>query len=572
MHELIVRGGTVVDGTGAPARTADVAIDGGVVTEVGRVDGTARRELDADGLHVTPGWVDIHTHYDGQATWDPWCSPSGWHGVTTVVMGNCGVGFAPAAPDRHEWLIGLMEGVEDIPGSALSVGIQWGWESFAEYLDALETTPRALDVGALVPHGAVRAYVMGERGARNEAATSDDIERMAQIVRDALAAGGLGFSSSRTIVHRAIDGEPVPGTFAAEDELLGIARAVGEFAPAIFEVAPAGVVGEDLLAPAKEIAWMRRVAAATGCTVTFLISQYDAAPEAWLDAFRMCEEAQAAGADLRPQVLGRPINLLFGHSTAIQPFAKHPTYLAMADLPLAERVVRLRDPEVRARLLAEEAVDDPIASVLTFPLDRVFPLGDPPDYEPTRDSSVAAIAAAQGRDPRETLYDLMLADDGRELFMYPVLNYAANDSEVTRLMLEHPLSILGGSDGGAHCGVLCDASTPTTMLTHWVRDRVRGARLPLEWVVRKQTADTAAAFGLTDRGTLTPGRRADLNLIAFDELTVGRPEMRFDLPAGARRLVQSTRGYEATVVAGEVVAERGADTGARPGRVVRTHR
>jgi N-acyl-D-aspartate/D-glutamate deacylase len=572
-HDVVIRGGTIVDGTGAPPFDGDVAIDGDRVTEVGDVGGTGSRELDAAGLLVTPGWVDIHTHYDGQATWDPWCTPSGWHGVTTVVMGNCGVGFAPARRDRHDWLIGLMEGVEDIPGSALSDGITWGWETFGEYLDCVDAVPRALDVAALVPHGAVRAYVMGERGARNEPATPDDIQRMAAIVRDGLAAGGVGFSSSRTVVHRAIDGEPVPGTFAAEDELLGIAAVVGEFAPAIFEVAPAGVVGEDLLAPERELGWMRRVAEQTGVTMTFLISQHDAAPDAWREAFRLCEEAQAAGVDLRPQVLGRPLNMLFGHATQYHPFANLPSYQELTALPLAERVARLREPETRARILSDAPPpDDPLAAVLTFPLDRIFPLGDPPDYEPPRERSIAALAAASGREPREMLYELMLTDDGRELFMNPVLNYSETDSEVTREMLLHPTSLLGGSDGGAHCGVICDASTPTTMLTHWARDRSRGDRLPLEWIVRKQTADTARAFGMTDRGELRPGQRADINLIDLDSLSVSRPEMTFDLPAGARRLVQRAQGYVSTLVAGEVVAQDGEDTGARPGRVMRAHR
>jgi len=570
MHDLTIRGGTVVDGRGGEPFTSDVAIDGDRITEVGRVDGPGRRDIDADGLVVTPGWVDIHTHYDGQATWDPLLTPSFWHGVTTVVMGNCGVGFAPAKPDEHEWLIGLMEGVEDIPGSALSDGITWGWESFAEYLDHLDAMPRAVDIATQVPHGAVRAYAMGERGARNEPATPDDLEAMAAIVRDAIRAGALGFSSSRTLVHRAVDGEPVPGTFAADDELMAMAAASVEGGSGLFEVAPAGVAGEDILAPEREMDWMHRVAAATGATVTFLVSQYDQAPDLWREMFRRCEVAAGDGARLVPQVLGRPLNALFGHQATLHPFVAMPTYMEIQDLPLPERLARLRDPEVRARLLTESpSPDHPLGALLTFPLERVFPLGDPPDYEPPPEGSVAVRAAAQGRPAKEVLYDLMLEDDGRELLMWPALNYAGGDSEPVREMLLSPLSVVGGGDGGAHCGTICDASTPTTLLTHWARDRTRGERLPLSFVVKKQTADTARAFGLGDRGELRAGWKADVNIIDYDELSLPRPEMVYDLPGGARRFSQRAHGYVATVVSGEVVLDHDEETGARPGGLVR---
>jgi N-acyl-D-amino-acid deacylase len=570
MHDLTIRGGTVVDGRGGDPFTADVAIDGDRIAEVGRVDGRARRQIDADGLLVTPGFVDIHTHYDGQATWDPLLTPSFWHGVTTAVMGNCGVGFAPVRPDRHDWLIGLMEGVEDIPGTALADGITWGWESFSEYLDHLGAMPRAVDVATQVPHGAVRAYVMGERGARNEPATAEDLEAMCVLVRDGVRAGALGFSSSRTIVHRAVDGEPVPGTFAAEDELLALAQAVAEAGGEIFEVAPAGVVGEDLLAPERELAWMARVSAQTGCRMTFLVSQYEQAPDMWRDMFRRCDEAVGEGARLSPQVLGRPLNVLIGHQGTFHPFVAMPTYMELQDLPLSERMARLRDPEVRARLLAEEpSADHPLSALLTFPLDRVFPLGDPPDYEPAPEQSIAARAARAGREPKEMVYDLMLEDDGRELLMWAVLNYAGGDSEPVREMLLHPASVLGGSDGGAHCGAICDASTPTSMLTHWARDRTRGERLPLPFVVKKQSADTARSFGLIDRGVVQPGFKADVNLIDDANLTLGRPEMAYDLPGGARRFTQRARGYVATIVSGEIVLEHDEETGARPGRLVR---
>jgi N-acyl-D-aspartate/D-glutamate deacylase len=570
MHELVIRGGTVVDGTGAPARTADVAIDAGVVTEVGDLNGTAaEHEIDADGLLVTPGVVDVHTHYDGQVTWDPLLTPSSWHGVTTLVMGNCGVGFAPVRPGSEEWLIQLMEGVEDIPGTALAEGITWGWETFPEYLDALERLPRVLDVGTQVPHGAVRADVMGERGARNEPATPEDIAEMARIVRDGIAAGALGFSTSRTIMHRAVDGEPVPGTFAAEDELFGIGRALGELGAGVFELAPAGVMGEDALAPEREVDWMRRLAAAIGRPVSFALLQHNQAPEQWRDLLKLAEEANAEGADLRPQVAGRPLNMLVGWQT-FHPFKDRPTYVRLADLPLAERVVELRKAEVKAAILAEKPAQlEGILQFVLTSLDRIYPMGEPPVYEPGPDTSVAAIAARQGRDDEDVLYDLMLEHDGRELLMMALLGYSHGNLEAIKDMLLHPNTALGLSDGGAHCGVICDASTPTTMLTHFVRDRSAGERIPLEVAVRKMTSDTARLYGLGDRGVLAPGYKADVNVIDFDRLNLRLPELVFDLPGGARRLVQRADGYVATVVSGDVTFRDGEPTGARPGRLVR---
>jgi N-acyl-D-amino-acid deacylase len=569
MHDLVVRGGTVVDGTGAAPRVADVAVNGGRITEVGELESTsARRTIDADGLLVTPGVVDIHTHYDGQVTWDPLLAPSSWHGVTTVVMGNCGVGFAPVRPGSESWLIQLMEGVEDIPGAALSEGISWGWETFADYLDVLERLPRSVDVGTQVPHGAVRAYVMGDRGARNEPATAEDIAAMARVVRAGIEAGALGFSTSRTIVHRAVDGEPVPGTFAAEDELFGIGAVLGELGTGVFELAPAGVMGEDLAAPEREVEWMRRLSAATGRPVSFALSQHDHAPDQWREVLRLAQEAIAEGADLRPQVGGRPLNLLLGLQT-FHPFTSRPTYKRLADLPLAERVARLRDPSVKAAILAEEPEgEDPIRLLVSASLDRIYPMGEPPDYEPPAESSVEAIGRREGRDPAEVLYDLMLRHDGRELLMFALLGYSRGSLDDMREMLLHPSAALGLSDGGAHCGVMCDASNPTFMLTHWARDRSRG-RLPLEVAVRKMTSDTARLYGLGDRGVLAPGYKADLNVVDYDGLRLALPEMVFDLPGGARRLVQRADGYVATVVSGEVTLERGEDTGARPGRLVR---
>jgi N-acyl-D-aspartate/D-glutamate deacylase len=570
MHELDIRGATVVDGTGARARTDDVAIDAGVVTEVGDLHGTAaEHEIDADGLLVTPGVVDVHTHYDGQVTWDPLLTPSSWHGVTTLVMGNCGVGFAPVRPGSEEWLIQLMEGVEDIPGTALAEGITWGWESFPDYLDVLEQLPRVLDVGTQVPHGAVRAYVMGERGARNEPATPEDIAEMARIVRDGIAAGALGFSTSRTIMHRAVDGEPVPGTFAAEDELFGIGRALGDLGAGVFELAPAGVMGEDALAPEREVDWMRRLAAAIRRPVSFALLQHNQAPEQWRDLLKLAEEANAEGADLRPQVAGRPLNMLVGWQT-FHPFKDRPTYVRLAELPLAERIVELRKPEVKAAILAEKPAQlEGILQFVLTSLDRIYPMGEPPVYEPGPDTSVAAIAAREGRDDEDVLYDLMLQHDGRELLMMALLGYSHGNLEAIKDMLLHPNTALGLSDGGAHCGVICDASTPTTMLTHFVRDRSAGERIPLEVAVRKMTSDTARLYGLGDRGVLAPGYKADVNVIDFDRLNLRLPELVFDLPGGARRLVQRADGYVATVVSGEVTFREGEPTGARPGRLVR---
>ena len=572
MHELVIRAGTLVDGTGAPARPADVAVDDGVITEVttpGALDdASARRDVDADGLLVTPGFVDLHTHYDGQVTWDPLLTPSCWHGVTTVVMGNCGVGFAPVRPGQQDWLIQLMEGVEDIPGTALAEGITWGWETFPEYLDALDAMPRAIDVGTQVPHGAVRAYVMGERGAKNEPATSDDIDAMAELVRDGMRAGALGFSTSRTIMHRAVDGEPVPGTFAAEDELFGIGKVLGELGTGLFELAPAGVMGEDLSAPEREVAWMRKLSAAIGRPVSFALSQHNLAPDQWRDVLRLAHDANAEGADLRAQVGGRPLNMLVGFQT-FHPFVRRPSYVKLAHLPLAERIVELRRPEVRDAILSEQSPDDPMLQVVSTSLERIFPMGEPPDYEPAADTSVAAIAAREGRDPDAVLYDIMLRHDGRELLMMALLGYSYGNLDDMREMILHPNAALGLSDGGAHCGVICDASIPTFMLTHWARDRDRGERLPLELVVQKQSRDTARLYGLGDRGVVAPGYRADLNVIDYDALALALPELVHDLPGGARRLIQRADGYRSTFVAGEETMHDGEETGARPGKLVR---
>jgi N-acyl-D-aspartate/D-glutamate deacylase len=577
VHDLVIRGGTVIDGSGGPPRVADVAVDGARIAAVGVVAGGARDTIDARGLLVTPGFVDVHTHYDAQATWDAELAPSSWHGVTTVVLGNCGVGFAPARRDRHEWLIGLMEGVEDIPGAALSAGMRWDWETFPEYLDALARLPRALDVGTQIPHGALRAYVMGERGAANEPATPDDIATMARLVREALAAGALGFTTSRTVGHRGVDGRPVPGTFAREDELWGIGQALADAGCGVFEVAQAGVggrtAGDPMGAAEAEVGWMARLSATIGRPVSFLLMQTDDEPEAWRHLLDLSADATGQGANLVPQVAARPFGMLAGHQSRANPFAARPTYRELARLPLAERIGHLRDPDVRGRILAERPAVDAERGTLGALFGpamyaRLFPLGDPSDYEPAADASVAAIAAREHREPEAVLYDLMLRHDGRELLFFPILNYAGCTAEPLREMILHPRSVLGLGDGGAHCGIVCDASMTTFMLTHWVRDRRRGPRIPLETAVRALTRDPAALYGLDDRGVIRPGLRADLNLIDLDRLQLRLPEMAFDLPTGARRLVQRADGYVATLVSGEIVMREGEPTGRRPGRVI----
>jgi len=571
MHDLVIRGGTVVDGTGGEARKADVGVDEGRITEIGLLGGErARRTVDADGMLVTPGWVDVHTHYDGQATWDDVLAPSSWHGVTTVVMGNCGVGFAPARPERHQWLIGLMEGVEDIPGTALSEGIHWEWEGFPEYLDALDRRRWTMDVGTQVPHGAVRAYVMDERGARNEPATADDITQMHDIVKEAVVAGALGFSTSRTIAHIAIDGEPVPGTFAAEEELFGIGRALGELGTGVFELAPSGVAGEDLDSPVKEVDWMRRLSAAIGRPVTFAMLQVDSAPDLWEELLELSLQAAETGSDLWPQVAGRPTGLLSGHHTTYCLFDQIPDYrdLKARGLTDGELASALADPQVRAAITRWRPGPVHEANMANA-YAKSFVLGTPPDYEPGPERSIAAIAATEGRHPLEVAYDAMLSDGGHGLLYIPILNYSSGDLEPARKMLLHPRAAVGLADGGAHCGVICDASMPTFMLTHWTRDRSRGPRLPLELVVRKQTRDTARLFGLGDRGTLETGMVADVNVIDYESLTLGNPVVTTDLPAGGRRLLQDASGYRATIKSGVITFADGEDTGERPGRLLR---
>ncbi len=564
----------MVDGTGGPARTGDVAVASGTITEVGRVDGPSRREIDADGLVVTPGFVDIHTHYDGQATWDPHLTPSCWHGVTTVVLGNCGVGFAPVRPDGHEDLIDLMEGVEDIPGSALSEGMTWGWETFEEYLDTLEARPLALDVGTQVPHAALRSYVMGERA--REDAGEDELAAMGTLLSRALDAGALGFSTGRTAGHRDARGREVPGTRAAVDELNRLTATIRAAGHGVVQVVPAGVGGvmagdaEDALD--GELDWIIDVGQRSGVPLTFLAMQQGGDTDHWKRWFDRVRTANRSGAGIRPQVACRCFGVLMGHQSRLNPFRHRATYRTIADLPLGERVARMRRPEVR-RAILDDVPDHSGPSAMDQigrrAFDRLFPLGPDLDYEPTTEASIGALARRQGRDPWEVAYDTLLDADGREFLLLPLLNYGGDSYDGLAEMMADPTTVQGLGDGGAHVGLVCDASMTTYLITHWTRDRSRGSRLSLESAVRRLTGDPAALYGLGDRGLIEPGRKADLNLLDHGGLRLLHPEQVTDLPGGAGRLIQRSEGYVATLVSGEEVVAAGELTDARPGRLVR---
>jgi N-acyl-D-aspartate/D-glutamate deacylase len=564
MHDVVIRDGLIVDGTGAAAAAGDVAIDRGKITSVGGKAGPGQREFRADGQLVTPGWVDIHTHYDGQVMWDPEMGPSAWHGVTTVVIGNCGVGFAPVRPGTEDQLISLMEGVEDIPAASLAEGLGWGWESFPEYLDALDRIPRSIDIAAQVPHGALRTYVMGDRGTNNEAATPDDIGRMADLVTEAVRAGAAGFTTSRTRLHRTAVGAFTPEMTASADELVGIARGLGAAGRGCF-----GIVSdfEDLN---DEFAWMRTVAETSRRPTWFLLAQTDRHPDHWRDMLALCRDTAVAGAPITAQVAGRPVGLLLGLEASLHPFISRPSYRTIADKPLAGRVAIMRDQAFRTRLLGEPVSHrSDLMNDVTGGFHKMFALGARPDYEPTPDQSIAAIAARDGRDPADVAYDMLLERDGRALLFHPAFNYAGGDMTAIREMLLDDNTVLGLSDGGAHCGLVCDASVPSFMLAHWVRDRRRGDKLPLERVVKAQTSETAALYGFADRGVLAPGKKADVNIIDLDHLQLRAPEMVYDFPANGRRLIQRVDGYSATIVDGVATFEDGVATGERPGQLVR---
>jgi len=564
VRDLIIRNGTIVDGTGGAPFKGDLAIDGDRIVEVGEVRGEGRRELDAQGMIVTPGWVDIHTHYDGQATWDPLMAPSSWHGVTTAVMGNCGVGFAPVRPDQHQFLIELMEGVEDIPGSALAEGIDWQWEHFPEYLDALESKKRVIDVGVHVPHGAVRAYVLGDRCNTDYVPDAGEIAHMARLVREGVTAGALGFSTSRTLLHKDKKGVHVPGTFAGSDEMLAMGLSMKGLSHGVFEMV------SDHLGDDDEWRWVKTFARETGLPVTLVATSAGAYEGDKM--YNIAEESRREGMDIRPQIAGRPTGILQGLQSNFHVFVGHPTYRSeIAHLPLAEKVAAMSRLEMRARILAEESGIRATLTGATIPelLWRVFPLGDVPDYEPDREQSVAGMAQTSGVTPMEMMYDLLVRDSGRELFYQPLGGYFTYNFDFFRKNMQHPNVLFGLSDGGAHCGVIADAGMPTFILTHWARDRVKGEKFPLEFLVRKLSSDTARAYGMNDRGELRPGMLADINVIDFDRLRLFRPEAVHDLPAGGKRLVQRVEGYRYTVKSGEVTFDDGEPTGALPGGLVR---
>jgi N-acyl-D-aspartate/D-glutamate deacylase len=561
--DLVISGGTVADGNGGELYEADIAIKDGRIAEVGKVSAKGKEEIDAKGKLVAPGFVDVHTHYDGQVTWSQDITPSSQNGVTTAIMGNCGVGFAPCKPDDHRRLIQLMEGVEDIPEPVLSAGIPWAWESFPDYMEWLSKRNFDIDVGAQLPHAALRVYVMGERGARRDPSTSEDNRAMAQLAREAVRAGALGFSTSRTLNHRTSTGDYTPTLKAGEDELTAIAGAMQAEGRSVLQfVLDLSTIHEDL-------PMMLRVAENTKCPVSFSITQNDKAPQRWRQTLAEINEAAARGLSVTAQIAARPVGLMLGLELSRNPFQTHPSYRAIANLPLAERVVRLRQLEVRAAILNENATatDDPLFFRPNY--DKMYLLGNPPDYEQPPENTLGARARREGKRPEELAYDAMLTDDGRGMLYVPFLNYSEGNLDATREMLRDPRSVPGLSDGGAHCGIICDASFPTYLLTHWTRDRSRGEKLSIPFVVAVQSRKTALSVGLYDRGVIAAGYKADINVIDYDRLHLHPPKVHYDLPVGGRRLLQQVDGYDATIVSGVVTRRNGQATGARPGKLVR---
>jgi N-acyl-D-amino-acid deacylase len=567
-YDLVIRGGMVVDGSGAEPRRADVAVKDGLIAEVGKVDGAGREEIDAAGLIVTPGFIDLHTHYDGQAIWSQRINPSSSHGVTTVVMGNCGVGFAPCRPRDRELLCSAMEGVEDIPGVVMKEGLTWAWETFPEYLDVVDSQARDIDVASFVPHSAVRVYAMGERGANREPATDEDLKAMGEIIKEAVQAGALGFASSRTSIDRRSDGEYVPSFDAAEKEMVAAAMAVKEGGGGVFQLIPE--LGMTGLTPEQEFSLLRAVGKTSGLPMTYTLAQGRRDPTFWR---RMLDLTDAynreGGALMHAQYFPRPVGMLAGLDLTSNPFVDCPTYKTLAHLPLAERVAELKKPEIRARIIAEEP-DDALMplTALTRWFDLMYPISEPPNYEPDPATNVVTRAEREGRTPQEIAYDALLEDDGRAMLLVAISNYAEKSLDHLFAFFDNPHAVMGLGDGGAHYGLICDSSYPTFVLTHWARDR-EGRRLTLGQAVQAMTSKPAEVVGLRDRGVIAPGYKADLNVIDHAKLALHAPRIVDDLPAGGRRLDQTATGYRWTIVAGEVIARDDAPTGALPGRLVR---
>ncbi len=568
MHDTVIRGATIVDGSGKPGYTGDVALKDGKIAQVGGKSAPGTREIDANGLLVTPGWVDVHTHYDGQAMWDEELAPSSWHGVTTVLFGNCGVGFAPVRKTDHSALIGMMESIEEIPGIALADGLKWNWETFPEYLDVLEQKPRAIDIAAQIPHHPLRVYVMGERAVRREKATGDDIQQMRDAVRQGLRAGAFGFTTSRTNSHKTPEGEMVPGRYSEVEELLGIGTAFNGLNHGAFGV------NSDFDNEAEELKWMTQFGRESGRPVWFLLTDRPTDLTRWRRLMDGVHKARDQGAQVTAQIAGRPVGVLLGIDTALHPFSIRPSYQALLKLPVAERIQRMQDPAFRAQVLSEAPSPELLKRLSQFRQHmntrwhRMFPMSNPPNYEPEEKDSIAAMAARSNHTPDEVAYDYLAGGADRFLF-FPIVGYNDDNLDIIHTMLSDETTILGLSDGGAHCSSIVDASVPSWMLIHWARDRSRGPKLPLEQVVKRQTNDTARFFGFHDRGLLREGMKADLNVIDYQALRLHIPEVRYDLPMNGRRLVQRVDGYKHTFVSGVPTFENGDYTGATAGRLVR---
>lgn len=559
---LVLRGGTIVDGTGRPSFEGDIGIANGRIVEVGQVSGRGAEELDARGLLVTPGFVDVHTHYDAQVTWANRITPSSCNGVTTVLTGNCGVGFAPCKPEQRDLLVALMEGVEDIPEPVLTEGLPWNWQSFPEYLDRLGERRFDVDVATQVPHAALRVFVMGKRGAAREPAREEDRAAMARLAADAVRAGAFGFSTSRTLNHKTVAGDPTPTLNAAEEELSTIAQEVRKTGHGWLQV-----ISDFDEALEDEFAMLRRLVQRSGRPMTMTVLERDSKPREWQMLLDRIQTANAEGLPMTGMVLTRPTGIMLGFEISQNPFITSPSWQEVADLPFPEKVAVLRNPELRARLIAEHG-DGALERRLRN-WKRIFPLGDPPDYEPPVGRSIAAEAARRGVDPAGLAYNTLLENEGRTILYRPLSNYAQGNLETVHAMLEHPNTLIGLGDGGAHVSILCDASATTYGLTHWTRDRASG-RFPLEFMVRKLTANNARAIGLSDRGVIAPGQKADLNVIDYARMRLCAPEVVYDLPAGGRRLMQRAIGYAATIASGEIVLRDDVPTGALPGRLLRS--